>query len=473
MHNHAKTKEFPLPDRAACMEHVANLMSVRAVSPEPLAYVRTYGCQQNVADSEKLRGQLKEMGFSFTENEEEADLILFNTCAVRENAEFRVYGNVGNLKRLKQKNPALIIGVCGCMMEQKHVAEKIYKSYPYVSLVFGTHVIHRLPQLLYQTLVTGKRVVSRGDDSEDQTIIEGLPIHRDKDVRAWLTVMYGCDNFCSYCVVPHVRGRERSRAPEAIEEEFRQLIADGYKEVVLLGQNVNSYGKKLTPPVSFSQLLRRLDAVPGDYRIRFMTSHPKDATRELIDTIAESRHICHNLHLPFQSGNDRILKEMNRHYDRKKYLELIRYAREKMPDITFSSDIIVGFPGETYEEFLDTVSLAEEVGFVTLFTFLYSPRVGTKAAEMDDPVTIEEKTRWFLELLHAQEESALRGEQAVIGTVQQVLVDECNETKGMVSGRTEGNLHCEFPGDPSLIGSFVPVKIVSAHNWALRGEQTV
>jgi tRNA-2-methylthio-N6-dimethylallyladenosine synthase len=451
------------------MEQVANLMSVRAKGAEPMALVRTYGCQQNVADSEKLRGQLQEMGFAFTEQEEEADLILFNTCAVRENAEFRVYGNVGNLKNLKRQKPSLIIGVCGCMMEQEHVAEKIRQSYPYVNLVFGTHVVHKLPELLYQTLTSGKRVFSRGDDSEDKTIVEGLPIHRDRDIRAWLTVMYGCDNFCSYCVVPYVRGRERSRTPEAIEAEFRSLVSAGYKEIVLLGQNVNSYGKSLPTPVSFSELLRRLDKIPGDYRIRFMTSHPKDATRELIDTMAESEHICHSLHLPFQSGNDRILKEMNRRYDRARYLELIAYAKEKMPDIVFSSDIIVGFPGETYEEFRDTVSLVEEVGFAALFTFLYSPRVGTRAAKMDDPVPAEEKSRWFTELLAAQEATADRLSDTIIGTVQRVLVEEVSEKRGVLCGKTEGNLNCDFEGPESLIGSFVEVMITESRNWVLKG----
>lgn len=435
-----------------------------------MALVRTYGCQQNVADSEKLRGQLQEMGFAFTEQEEEADLILFNTCAVRENAEFRVYGNVGNLKALKRQKPSLIIGVCGCMMEQEHVAEKIRQSYPYVSLVFGTHVVHKLPELLYQTLTSGKRVFSRGDDSEDKIIVEGLPIHRDRDIRAWLTVMYGCDNFCTYCVVPHVRGRERSRTPEAVEAEFRALVQAGYKEIVLLGQNVNSYGKTLEHPISFSELLRRLDAIPGDHRLRFMTSHPKDATKELIDTMAESEHICHSLHLPFQSGNDRMLKEMNRKYTRERYLELIQYAREKMPDISFSSDIIVGFPGETYEEFLDTVSLVEEVGFTSLFTFIYSPRVGTRAAKMEDPVSEQEKSRWFTELLQAQEAAADKLAPTIIGTTQRVLVEEVSEKRGVLCGKTEGNLNCDFEGSESLVGQFVDVKITDSRNWVLKGE---
>lgn len=463
-------KDLVLPDRASCIEQVAELMAVRARGAQPMALVRTYGCQQNVADSEKLRGQLQEMGFAFTEQEEEADLILFNTCAVRENAEFRVYGNVGNLKALKRQKPSLIIGVCGCMMEQEHVAEKIRQSYPYVSLVFGTHVVHKLPELLYQTLTSGKRVFSRGDDSEDKTIVEGLPIHRDRDIRAWLTVMYGCDNFCSYCVVPHVRGRERSRTPEAVEAEFRALVQAGYKEIVLLGQNVNSYGKTLEHPISFSELLRRLDAIPGDHRLRFMTSHPKDATKALIDTMAESEHICHSLHLPFQSGNDRVLKEMNRKYTRERYLELIQYAREKMPDISFSSDIIVGFPGETYEEFLDTVSLVEEVGFTSLFTFIYSPRVGTRAAKMEDPVSEQEKSRWFTELLQAQEAAADKLAPTIIGTTQRVLVEEVSEKRGVLCGKTEGNLNCDFEGSESLVGQFVDVKITDSRNWVLKGE---
>lgn len=463
-------KDLVLPDRAFCIEQVAELMAVRARGAQPMALVRTYGCQQNVADSEKLRGQLQEMGFAFTEQEEEADLILFNTCAVRENAEFRVYGNVGNLKALKRQKPSLIIGVCGCMMEQEHVAEKIRQSYPYVSLVFGTHVVHKLPELLYQTLTSGKRVFSRGDDSEDKTIVEGLPIHRDRDIRAWLTVMYGCDNFCSYCVVPHVRGRERSRTPEAVEAEFRALVQAGYKEIVLLGQNVNSYGKTLEHPISFSELLRRLDAIPGDHRLRFMTSHPKDATKELIDTMAESEHICHSLHLPFQSGNDRVLKEMNRKYTRERYLELIQYAREKMPDISFSSDIIVGFPGETYEEFFDTVSLVEEVGFTSLFTFIYSPRVGTRAAKMEDPVSEQEKSRWFTELLQAQEATADKLAPTIIGTTQRVLVEEVSEKRGVLCGKTEGNLNCDFEGSESLVGQFVDVKITDSRNWVLKGE---
>ena len=457
-------------EQARYMADVAQMMQVRARGEMPLALVRTYGCQQNVADGEKIKGMLEQMGFGFTDKEEEADFILFNTCAVREHAEDRIYGNVGALKNVKRRHPSLIIALCGCMMEQEHVAERIRKSFPFVNLVFGTHVIHRFPQLLREVLVDSHRVFARGDDSEDKKIIEGIPVHRDGNFRAWLTVMYGCDNFCSYCVVPYVRGRERSREPEAIEQEFRELVAAGYKEITLLGQNVNSYGKGLEHPISFAELLRRLDAVEGDYRIRFMTSHPKDATREMIDVIAGSRHICHHLHLPFQSGNDRILKEMNRRYDRKKYLELIAYCKEKMPDVSLTSDIIVGFPGETYEEFRDTVSLIEEVEFTSLFTFIYSPRVGTVAAKMPDPVPYEEKSRWFTELLKAQEAIAARRCAAMVGREERVLVEEMNPRTGLLAGRTEGSVIVEFPGEASQVGEFANVRITAAKNWILQGE---
>ena len=460
----------PLSYNAAAVEEAAQIMQIRARGERPLAFVHSYGCQQNVADGEKIKGFLEQMGFSFTQEAEEADFILFNTCAVREHAEDRVFGNVGALKNIKRRHPSVIIALCGCMMEQPHVAQRIQRSYPYVSLVFGTHVIHRFPELFLQALTSGHRVFSRGEEEEDRQIHEGLPVHRDGSVKAWVTVMYGCNNFCSYCIVPYVRGRERSRSPEAILEEFEGLVRAGYKDITLLGQNVNSYGKTLPTPISFAELLRRLDQVPGDYRIRFMTSHPKDATHELIDTIASGTHISHHLHLPFQSGNDRILQEMNRHYDREKYLSLIRYAKEKIPDLSLTSDVIVGFPGETYEEFLDTVSLIREVGFTSLFTFIFSPRHGTRAASMPDPVPAEEKSRWFQELCAAQEEIAAARCQAAVGTVQRVLVEEEGKREGMLAGRTDGNVIVDFPGPASLIGSFVPVKITQARNWILTGE---
>lgn len=308
---------------------VAAIMQVRAMHGTPKALVRTYGCQQNVADGERMKGMLSEMGFEFTEYEDEADFILFNTCAIREHAEDRVFGNIGALKNVKRRNPSLLIAVCGCMMEQERVAERIKVSFPFVNIVFGTHVIHRLPEMMYTAVTDSKRVFLRGHESKE--IIEGLPVRRDGNTRAWVTVMYGCDNFCSYCIVPYVRGREKSRHPDAIVAECRELIEQGYKEITLLGQNVNSYGKGLPEKVNFSELLRRIDAIDGDYRLRFMTSHPKDATHELFDTIAESRHICHYIHLPCQSGSSRVLKAMNRHYDRENTLTSSAMRKRKCP----------------------------------------------------------------------------------------------------------------------------------------------
>lgn len=448
-------------------EDVAEIIKARARGAVPMAYIRTYGCQQNVADGEKIKGILAEMGFSFTEAPEDADFILFNTCAVREHAEDRVFGNIGALKNVKRRRPSVLIAVCGCMTEQEHVAERLKKSFPFVDIVFGTNAVHRLPEMMYTALTDSKRVFLRGE--QESGVVEGLPVRRDKTSHAWVTVMTGCDNFCSYCIVPYVRGREKSRKPENIIEEFRGLVEAGYKEITLLGQNVNSYGKGLDEPVNFAQLLKRLDSIEGDYRIRFMTSHPKDASPELFDVMAESRHIPHFIHLPFQSGNDRVLREMNRRYDREKYLSLIRYARKVMPDVSFTSDVIVGFPGETYEEFQDTLSLIEEVEFTNLFTFIYSPRVGTKAASMPNPVSHEEKTRWFAELLRVQEQIAACRGQSMIGTTERVLIEGREEKSGLLSGRTAGSLVVLFPGEDSRIGTFETVKITEARGLQLKG----
>ncbi len=460
---------YPAQDREGCIKAVREIMRVRARGSRPLAFVRTYGCQQNVADGEKIKGQLAEMGFSFTQNAEEADFILYNTCAVREHAEDRIWGNVGALKNIKRRWPGVTIAVCGCMMEQEHAAERMKKSFPYVDLIFGTHAIHLLPQMMSDLLLNSRRVILRGNEKEDSEILEGLPLVRDGNLKAWLTVMYGCNNFCSYCVVPYVRGRERSRTPEAIEAEFCEILAAGYKDITLLGQNVNSYGKNLPKPVSFAELLLRLDRHEGDFRLRFMTSHPKDASRELIDTIAQSKHICHHIHLPFQSGNDRILKEMNRVYDREKYLSLVAYIKEKIPDISLTSDVIVGFPGETEEEFEDTLSLIREVEFTSLYTFIYSPRVGTKAAKMPDPVTHEEKSERMARLLALQEEIAAKRCGAMIGRRERVLVEE-KTPKGSLSGRTGGNVIVEFMGDETLVGSFCEIEITEAGNYILKGK---
>lgn len=435
---------------------------------QPRAFVHTYGCQGNVSDGERMKGMLAEMGYTFTDTAEDADLVLYNTCAVREHAEDRVFGNVGALKNIKAARPGMVVALCGCMMQQPRVAEKIRKSYPFVDLVFGTHVIHRLPELLYRTLCGKGRVFELPDEAGG--ITEGLPVVRDSSFKAFLPVMYGCNNFCSYCIVPYVRGRERSRTLEAVLDEARSLVEAGYRDITLLGQNVNSYGKDLETPVSFAQLLREINAIPGDFCIRFMTSHPKDCTRELLDAMASCEKVAKHLHLPFQSGNDRVLKEMNRRYTREQYLELTRYARQVMPELSLTSDVIVGFPGETYEEFQDTLRLVEEVGFTSLFTFLFSPREGTPAAKMPDPVSREEKGKWFRELTDLQERIAEKRNQSLVGKRFRVLVEGPGKKEGLLAGRTQGNVVIEFPGEGSLIGSFVDVRVTQALAWILRGQ---
>lgn len=385
-------------------EKVRTVLSARFHGRAPRAFVHTYGCQGNVADSERIIGQLVSMGYEMTDKPDFADLILFNTCAIREHAEDRVFGNVGALKVLKRENPNLIIALCGCMMQEPHVAEKIQNSYGFVDLVFGTHALHRLAELLSRVLCSGGRVFETAPC--DGVIAEGLPVYREQSENAWLPIMYGCNNFCTYCVVPYVRGRERSRLPEAVLGEAKEVISAGAKSITLLGQNVNSYGNTADFDCDFAELLRRIDEIPGDYTVDFMTSHPKDCTRELIDTLSSLRHYGRHLHLPVQSGCNHILEEMNRGYTRKKYLSLIEYAKEKMPDISLTTDIIVGFPGETYEEFLETLSLVKEVKYDSMFTFIFSPRKGTKAYTMEDNVPYEEKSRRFTSLLAVQESIA-------------------------------------------------------------------
>ena len=450
------------------MALIAEIMEIRKRGEKPLAFIRTYGCQQNVADSEKIKGMLAKSGFGFVDEPDEADFILFNTCAVREHAEDRVFGNVGALKNLKRKHPQILIALCGCMMEQEHIANRIYRSFPFVGLVFGTHSLHHFPELMYHSLVDGKRIFERGND--DNKLYEGFPVRRDGSFKGWLPIMYGCNNFCTYCIVPYVRGRERSRDKELILGEAKDMIGAGYKDITLLGQNVNSYGKTLQTPVTFAELISDIDQIDGDYWLRFMTSHPKDCSRELIDAIANSRHISKHLHLPFQSGSDRILKAMNRHYDRKKYLETIAYAKEIIEGVSLTSDIIVGFPGETYEDFKETLSLIREVEFTSLFTFIYSPRVGTPAAKMDDPVSADEKSKWFRELLDVQEEIAAKRCSAMVGQTERVLIESEKEKTGELNARTSGNIIVELEGDPSLIGTFQNVKITKARNWILKGE---
>lgn len=431
-------------------------------------FVHSFGCQQNAADSEKISGMLSDMGFEKAESAQIADIIFFNTCAVRENAELRVFGNVGELKKQKRENPNRIIALCGCMTQQEQVAAKIRESYPFVDLVIGTGVLHRIPEFLFEILTEHRRLFESSDGCD--SITEGLPVRREDPIKAWLPIMYGCDNFCSYCIVPYVRGRERSRTPEAVLEEARSLIARGYKEIMLLGQNVNSYGKGLDNPVSFAELLVLLNDIPGDFRIRFMSSHPKDATHELIDAMAACDKVCKSFHLPVQSGSNRVLKEMNRHYTVESYLELIDYARKKIPGISFSSDLIVGFPGETYEEFLQTCDLIQTVGYDLLYTFIYSRRSGTKAACLPDPVDEKEKGRWLRQLLDIQSRITEERFARLVGTTQRVLIDSKSKKPGFVSGRTDTNIITEIRGDEALIGQFAEVKITASTNWSVSGE---
>ena len=434
-----------------------------------LAMVDTYGCQQNEADSEKIRGYLSEMGYGLTQDEFEADVIVINTCAVREHAEQRVLGNVGALNHTKKAKQGQIIAVCGCMVQQEHMAEKIKFSYPIVDLVFGPHELWRFPELFKKTISGNKRVFATSPN--DGAVAEGIPLKRDGKVKAWLSIMYGCNNFCSYCIVPYVRGRERSRLPENILAEAKELVEAGYKDITLLGQNVNSYGKDLDEDVDFADLIRKINDIEGEFTIRFMTSHPKDATEKLFKTMAECEKCAHQLHLPVQSGNDRILKVMNRHYDREKYLEKVELARSYMPDLVITTDIIVGFPGETNEEFEDTITLCEKVRYDAMFTFIYSKRVGTPAAEMDDPYTREDKQKHFDRLTEVANAISLEKHRSYIGTVQRVLVDgQTGRDEYNLSSRTNGGRLVHLKGDKDLIGRFINVKITEGNTWALYGE---
>ncbi len=434
----------------------------------PLAYMHSFGCQQNVNDGEKIKGVLVQLGYGLTDRAEGADLVIFNTCAVREHAEQRVFGNIGALKNLKVANPKMMIAVCGCMVQQKTVVDKIKQSYPYVDIVVGVNGIDQLPHMIGERIRTRKKVIM--EPAERTELVENLPIHRDSSFKAWLPIMYGCDNFCSYCIVPFVRGRERSRSAENILAEFRALIQSGYKEITLLGQNVNSYGKGLEHPMDFADLLAMLAEEPGDFRLRFMTSHPKDASRKLIDTIATHDKICNNLHLPVQSGSDSILAQMNRKYNVTEYLSLIRYAKERIPEMTFSSDIIVGFPGETEEDFEKTLELVREVGYVQLFTFIYSKRAGTKAAMMPDSTPYSAKTARISKLLDLHEEFAVNFAEKMVGRKVRVLVDGLGKTEGTWSGRLENNLVAEFSAPENHTGKFVWVDITGHRGILLTGS---
>lgn len=436
---------------------------------KPRANTETYGCQQNENDTERIRGILAAAGYEFCENAEDADLVIYNTCAVRENAEDRIYGRLGILKHIKDSRPDMTIALCGCMVQQEHIAEKIKKVYSHVDLIFGPHALYKLPELLYNTLCEKKAVIDI--ENSDGKIFEGMPILREKSAKAWVSIMYGCNNFCSYCIVPYVRGRERSRRPEVIIDEIKELVSDGVSEICLLGQNVNSYGKDLDTEIDFSDLLSMVNSIEGVKRIRFMTSHPKDFGDKLIDTMARCEKVCHQLHLPFQAGNNRVLKEMNRKYTKEEYLEKIRKVKEKIPDIALSTDIIVGFPTETNEDFLDTLDVLKKAEFDSVFSFIYSRRVGTPAAKLDFVLTEEEIKKNFDKLLEVQNEISKKKNDAYLGNVYKVLVDGVSKNNGeTLSGRTDTAKIVNFRGDKSLCGKYVNVKITEAHTWSLNGE---
>jgi tRNA-2-methylthio-N6-dimethylallyladenosine synthase len=433
-------------------------------------FIETWGCQMNEEDSEKLSGMLKTQGYSRTEIKEESSIIIFNTCCVRENAELKVYGNLGSLKGLKRKNPNLIIAVCGCMMQQEGMAESIIKKYPFVDIIFGTHNAYKFPEYLNRVKQEGESIVEI--INKEEGIVEGIPVDRESNIKAFVTIMYGCNNFCTYCIVPYVRGRERSRKPEEIEKEIQDLVCRGYKEVTLLGQNVNSYGKGLSDDMNFAKLLRRINEIHGIERIRFMTSHPKDLSEELIKAIAECDKVCDHIHLPVQSGSTNILRKMNRQYDREQYLDLVRRIKEAVPDVAITTDIIIGFPGETEEDFEDTLSLAKEVEYDSAFTFIYSKRKGTPADEMKEQIEDSVKHERFNELVSVINESSARKNKEYAGKTVEVLVEgfSKNDSSKLMGRTTTGKL-VNFSGSEDSIGKIVSVKITEALSFSLNGEQ--
>lgn len=433
------------------------------------AHCTTFGCQMNEKDSEKLLGILETMGYQEVDTEE-ADLLLFNTCTVRENANTKLYGHLGNVKKQKEKNPHMMVGLCGCMMQEPHVIEKIKESYRFVDLVFGTHNIFKLAELLKDRVESGGLIVDIWKDTDQ--IVEDLPSDRKFSFKCGVNIMYGCNNFCSYCIVPYVRGRERSRRPEDILKEIRQVVSEGVKEVMLLGQNVNSYGKTLDEPMSFAELLKEVEKIDGLERIRFMTPHPKDLSDELIEVMAESKKVCSHMHLPMQSGSTRLLKEMNRHYTKEQYLDLAQKIKERIPGVSFTSDIIVGFPGETEEDFEDTLDAVRKVGFDSAYTYVYSKRTGTPAASMEHQVEKEVVKDRFDRLLKTLKETSKENCKKKVGAVERVLVEEVNTHEpGMVTGRLENNLLVHFKGSDQLVGSMADVKITEEKGFYYMGEQ--
>ena len=441
----------------------------RQVGHTLTACVTTFGCQMNARDSEKLQGILKQVGYELVDHEE-ADFVIYNTCTVRENANNKVYGRLGYLHSQKDKNPHMMIALCGCMMQEPEVVEKLQESYRFVDLIFGTHNLYKFAELLCDSLDSDRMVIDIWKDTD--LIVENLPVERKYAFKSGVNIMFGCNNFCSYCIVPYVRGRERSRKPQEILREIERLVADGVKEVMLLGQNVNSYGKNLDPQVSFAELLQEVDKIPGLERIRFMTSHPKDLSDELIAVMASSKKICHHMHLPLQTGSNRLLQEMNRHYTREHYLELVEKLRRAIPDIAITTDIIVGYPGETEEDFLDTMDVVEKVGYDSAFTFIYSKRTGTPAAKKEDQIPEDVVKDRFDRLLEVVRRDGQKRAESYTGSVQRVLIEQMNEQDdALVTGRMDNNSVVHLPGDASMIGTFVDVKLVECKGFYYIGQQ--
>ena len=450
-------------EQLAVCAQIHAIWNERGITPR--AYVETYGCQQNEADSERIRGMLTESGYAIVDEAEGADVVVMNTCAIREHAEQRVFGNLGALTHTKRRHPEQKIFLCGCMAGQEHVVERIRKSYPHVDGVFSTHHLWQFPSLLLKVLTSKKRAFSTADEAG--SIAEGLPVVRSNGLKAWVSIMYGCNNFCTYCIVPYVRGRERSRMPGDVLAECKELIAAGVKDITLLGQNVNSYGKDLALGLDFADLLAMIAELPGDFLIRFMTSHPRDASHKLFDTMARYPKIAKQLHLPFQSGSSRVLKAMNRHYNREQYVELVNYAKSVMPDLVLTSDVIVGFPGETAEEFEETLTLFEQVRYDALFPFIFSPRAGTPAASMEDPTPKAEKNERFDRLCALQNSISEEIHAEYVGKTFRCLVDGVD--KDQLTARTEGGRLVRFAGDESLIGTYQNITITGSTTWSLCG----
>ncbi len=432
-------------------------------------FVRTYGCQMNERDTEIIEGYLEKMNFLPAENENDADIILLNTCCVRETAERKVFGKLGELNKIKKNKPNLIIGVCGCMVQQKEVAKKIKIKAPYVNIVFGTHNVHQLSELLTEVIESKKQVIKVLD--KEGEVIEGLPSKRKDNIKGYINITYGCNNFCTYCIVPYVRGRERSRKPENIISEVKELADQGYLEVMLLGQNVNSYGKDLKEDVKFGELLLKINEIPNIKRIRYMTSHPKDFSIDLINIIESCDKICKHYHLPLQAGSDNILKKMNRCYDKKHYLNLVNHIKKVNPRAAITTDLIVGFPGETEKDFKETLNMVKEVRYDSAFTFIYSPRSGTPAAKMEDPFSYEEKKDRLLQLNDVQNKISREINEKLVNSEVEVLVESLSKTnKTKLSGRTETNKIIIFEGSKKLIGKFKNIKVKKAQTWNLIGS---